>query len=466
MLRERFVRFFEQDNVRRLKYRERVEVGRALLLYGLGRRNSEQIRQLGLTYNVTDELYRLKSEFFDRTYYMVSLYWRACFEYFRQLPTPNQTGPTDIYLDVGTLKRAVAGIKTIDRTIRDECIRDVLLFEPFLSLDDQRQLYRLARATDYTTRTACDLLPIIKKLRRYCVSLVRRRMRFITKHDDGVTADDLENALFEAGLMTLHQYDGEPNALKLSNTAKRGARNYCIRLIEFHTARCRSRLIRHVAGKTVPYARRLCGTCAWFDVAGPDQQTCEAVGARPSQQPCRRKTIGNLYHVRVISEAHQCGNCLYYDRPGPAGRHFCVRQDVGPTARPCRDFELRVGVEQFMSTTASLDAPVGDETADRVSLIDFIPSADAQKPAENEWIERLLASLPEREARIVRITLGGRDEAFDRWLWSRTYQFSSEFTDSQLARYGCEFLGIDIDQVRGLLRQHLQVRRKHVEPNR
>lgn len=461
MLRERLVCLLDQPVVRRLPLEAQREIVRALLLYSLGRRNSEQIRQLSLRHRVTEELYDFKSRHLDRTHYIASLYWRAVFAYFRVLKAPTADGPGCCEMEPTTVVGAVAAVKTIkSRMLQRECAADVMLLQPFLTLDDHRQLYRLARATSYATPTEYDLLPIVKKLQRYCGGLVRRRMRFIVKHDRGLTAQDLEAALFEAGLITLHQFDAETNSLKLLNTAKRGAHNFFVRLVEYYTAQCRARLVRNISGRTVPYQQKACGTCAWLDVAGPDGTTCEAAGVRPSSEPCRRKSSALLYHARAISEAHECGNCLYFDRAGPVdGRHGCLELDVSPTSRPCRDFELRIGVEEFLTTTASLDAPVG-ESEERATLRDFIPAEPIAKPSDNEWLDRLLASLPDSEGRVVRIVLGLPDAGFDRWLWSRTYRYAAEFKDGEVARYACEFLGVELTDMRDLLRQHLSVPRR------
>lgn len=460
MLRTRLVRFINQPALRRLPSHELASLVRAILLYSLGRRNSEQLRQLALQCQVTDELYEFKSDFLDRTYSMAALFWRSVFEYFKRLKTKTADGPETVELSVETLRQAVAAIKTLKPELQHECAGDVMLLQAFLPLDDHRELYRLARATTWATPSDYDLLPIVANLQRYCSALVRRRMRFIIKHDNGLTAEDLEGALFEAGLMTLRQYDAEQNGLKLLNTAKRGAHNYFVRLVEFYTARRRSRLVRHIDGDTTPYELRNCGTCAWLDVKGSDGKTCHQAGVQPVHQPCRRRDVGNLYHARAITELHECGNCLYYDRPIPGKQNgTCSAQNRLPSDPICGEFLLRVGVEQYVATTASLDAPVGDKNQeDRATLIDLLP-AEPKEPAVDEWLETLLASLPPLHARVVNITLGGGDEAFDQWLWSRTYQFSSEFTDQQLARYGCEFVGIDVDEVRDALRHHLTARR-------
>jgi hypothetical protein len=460
MLRERLGRFLHETNVRRLRHHHHIALTRALLLYSLGRRNSKELRQLALKLRVTDELYRLKSEFIDRTFYMASLYWRVIFEYFRNCRASAISGPDSVYLETDVLHEAVSRIKTIENeSMKIVCMEDARLIEGFLSLDDHRYLYRLARAACYVTPTDADLAPMVLQLQRYCSGLVNRRMRFLIKHDRGLTPHDLQTALFEAGLMTLRQYDAESNKLKLLNTAKRGAHNYFVRLIEFYTARCRSRLVRHIDGETVPYRERLCGTCAWFDVAAADGKTCQGAGTLPNHQPCRRRDVGNVYHVRVMTEAHECANCLHYDRSGPLDRkRSCAARGTEPSARPCGHFELRIGVEQFVSTTASLDAPVGeDRGGERANLVDFIADHPQYHPSDNEWLDDLLGLLPSHEARIIRITLGMPDQPFEQWLWARTQRSSSEFNDAQLARYGCEFLNIDIDSVRQLLRQYLPV---------
>lgn len=448
--------------MRRLSSRDLSVLVRSVLLYSLGRRNSEQLRQLALQYHVTDELYDFKSGFLDRTYYMAALFWRGVFEYFKRVQTPTADGPASTELCVETLRCAIATIRTIGAKLQQQCATDVMLVQAFLPVEDHRELYRLARATTWATPSDYDLLPIVADLQRYCAGLVRRRMRFIIKHDNGLTAEDLEGALFEAGLMTLRQYDAEQNGLKLLNTAKRGAHNYYVRLVEFYTARRRSRLVRHIDGASVPYELRNCGTCAWLDVKGSDGMTCQQAGVLPAvHEPCRRRNVGNLYHVRAITEAHQCGNCLYYDRPIPGKQNgTCSAQNRLPTAQVCSEFELRVGVEQYVSTTASLDAPVGHKDADdRAALVDLIPDEKPAEPMSGEWFAHLVDALPPAHARVVNITLGGTDEAFEQWLWSRTYQFSHEFTDQQLARYGCEFVGIDVEQMRDVLRQHFPGRR-------
>lgn len=460
MLRERLVRLINQPELRRLDHATHAEIVRALLLYSLGRRNSEELRQLSLAHGVTEPLYSFKSQYLDRTHYVASLYWRAVFEYFRAVEAPTADGPATPDMQPPVVELAVQRVRTIkSATLRRECMGDVLLLERFLTLQDHRQLYRLARATSYATPTEYDLLPIVKKLQRYCNGLVRKRMRFLIKHDRGLTAHDLEAALFEAGLVTLHQFDAETNELKLLNTAKRGAHNYFVRLVEYHTAQCRARLVRKQAGKTEPYRQRACGTCAWLDVAAPDGKTCHEAGVKPSYEPCRRKSVTTLYHVRGINEAHACGNCLYYDRAGPVSPGGCLESDVLPWARPCREFVLRIGIEQFVATTASLDAPCTKTGEDDATLGDFIP-AEAPKPHEAEWLDRLLVSLTDDEARVVRITLGFQDQGFERWLWPRTYQSSTELKDGQLARYACEFVGVELDDMKDCLRQHLTVRRR------
>lgn len=455
MLRERLVRFLSLPEIRTLPDGAHREIVRALLLYSLGRRNSEQLRQLSLRYRATDAIYQFKSQHLDRTHYVASLYWRVVFEYFRNLKTRTADGPGSVQMVPSVLIGAIEKVRTIDTAlVGQECARDVMLLERFLDLDDHRQLYRIARATDYRTPTRHDLLPVIRKLQRYCTTLVRRRMRFILKHDRSMTSHDLETALFEAGLITLHQFDADDNELRLLNTAKRGAHNYFVRLVEYHTAQCRARLVRKTSGATIPYDRRACGTCAWFDVAAPDGKTCRDAGHRPAAEPCRRK--GLVYHVRAISEAHQCGNCLHYDRPGPFDpERSCLDMNVEPTQRPCRNFDLRVGSEQFVTTTASIDAPVRPDRDDHTTLADFIPAKQTED--EQAWLDGLCDNLTDVEARVVRITLGIDDEGFDRWLYGRTYQHARDLKDQQLARYACEFLGLDLDDMRDVLRQHLVV---------
>lgn len=452
VLRERLVRFIPE--VSHLPREDQQRIVRSLLWYALGRYDSRDVRELARELGVPDELYRFKSEFLDRTYYMVSVWWRAVLAYFRHLPATSQLSTTA--LDVPTLLRATETVATVEPNVRRSCAADVALIEAFLTLDDHQHLYRLARALPYATPSDHDLVPIVKKLQRYCASLAYTRMRFIVEHDRALTYDDLRIELFEAGLMTLRHYDAEfSDELKLLNTAKKGAHNHCVRLIEFHTARCRSRLVRHIEQKVVPYRMRRCGTCAWFDARGADSVSCRERGMEASFRPCRAQHFGNLYHARSITGAHECANCIRYD----AGRSdACVMRNVLPTARPCGSFESRVGAEQFIDTTASLDAPLGSSEK-RVggTLLDYLP-ATSRGDATDEWLEELLERLPADSARVVRITLGLGDAEFDDWLWYETGEPSSTFTDSVLARYACTFVGVTLDVMRDHLRQFLTER--------
>ena len=138
MLRERLGRFIEQPAVRRLSSDDLSILVRAVLLYSLGRRNSEQLRQLARRYQVTDELYDFKSDFLDRTYYMAALFWRGVFEYFRRYRARTAAGPDHTELCVETLRLAIASIKTIGAKLQRQCAGDVMLVQAFLPLEDHQ----------------------------------------------------------------------------------------------------------------------------------------------------------------------------------------------------------------------------------------------------------------------------------------------------------------------------------------
>ena len=454
MLRERIVCFLSE--IQHLNHWQQHLLVRALLLYGLGRRNSSELRELARQFNVTDPLYKLKSQFFDRTYYMISIYWRVTFEYFRQLPCVSHL--TCTALDPMVLEKAVTSVSTVGSSMRQACRGDVGLIESFLNLDDHNELYRLARALPYSTPNECDLLPVIKKLQRYCASLAYKRMRFLVEHDRALTFDDLKTELFEAGLMTLRHYDADfHDGLKLLNTAKKGARNYFVRLVEFHTAQCRSRLVRHMDQDIVRYRMRRCGTCGWFDTKDSDGMSCQDRGMYSSYQPCLARWRGNFYHARSITVAEECGNCIHYDENGGLA---CVARNVAPTAQPCKNFELRTSCEHFVDTTASLDAPVGmEDRRERGTLLDLIP-APLIDGGRDAWLTELLEQLPASSARVVRITLGMGDAEFDDWLWYETGQQSCQFADGAIARYACIFVGVTIEMVRDHLRQFLTIPRR------
>lgn len=441
MLRERIAQLLGQPGLSHLSDRTQRTLVRAILLYLVGRESSEQLRRLSIQHEIAEPFYQFKSTCLDRTHYCASVFWRAVFGYFKHAAP--RTGPTTTQMDPGVAVE-VANQTSLSAKAQQGCAADLLLLESFLTLQDHQNLHTVALSSIHADPTSQDLVPTINELQRYCTRLVRTRMRFLPDHDNALSIQDLERELFEAALMTLHQYDAEPNRLKLLNTAKRGAKNHCVRLIEFHTAQCRARLVReHTPAK--PYGVSQCGTCAWFDTTGPTGKTCQQAGARPSHQPCRQETSGLLYHARVPNREEQCGNCVHYDTAGPRGAP-CVDQDVVPATPVCRHYEARVQVEKYSATTDSLDQPVRQE-GEGGSLIDFIPAPQA----DPEWVRDLLGSLPERTGRVVQLVLGVHDRSFEEWLWCRTGEDSDQVRDRDLVCYACEFVGVDLAEVRDQL---------------
>lgn len=388
----------------------------------------------------TEALYRLKSEFLDRSYYMLSVFWRACFLYYRSMECAS--GPGDAKLDLEALRRAITSLP-VDGVVARRCLLDVALLEAFLDPDEHHALWRLGHAAYFTNPTDQDLGPSIQTLYRYCEGLAQRKLRFLVNNDPGHTMDDFVVELFEAGLSTMRHYDAESdNELKLLNFARRGAKNHCLRLIDYHTAQRRARIVK-TSDASMRFAQQACGTCAWLDCR-VDGQSCRDAGAVPSSSACPR---GRVYHERVVTTQEMCGNCRHYDVPLPGAARSCMAADRDPGDDVCHEYVARGDEQEFARTTGSLQRPLGEGSRAR-RLDDVIGRHD---PQEQRWIQELLQELDHGVARVVRIVLGDADQAFDQWLEGRG-QHRPDVSDRQIARLACEFCGVALRDVKQVLR--------------
>jgi hypothetical protein len=425
---------------------------RSILLYALGRRNAADLRQLGRQLGIADPLYDLKSTFLDRSYYVVSLWWRVVFRYFRRV------GRRQHYetIDRQSLDTVLAGLKGVSRAVVRECEQDLRLLDAYLSDQDKRFLVRVALTIGGDEQL--DVAPIVDELQRFCHHLAYRKLRFLANNDTGVTLDDLRVEVFEAALATLLHYDAEPNRLKLINTAKRGARNHCMRLIDWHTAQRRTRLLR-VGGEYARYARRACGTCAWYDSRDDAGVTCQDRGVTPALPACRLDD--QVYHARVVTHQQVCGNCRHYD-VGDGGHAACLDLNIGPGDQTCPRFEARSHEVEFVPTTQSLDRKFGDDARDR-SLNDVLPAPDEP---DVQVLTQLTDEVDGATARVVGIIAGMPDQEFDTWVWDRIGRSADDIGEVQTARLACEFVGVSLADVRrtlastnalsGKLRRHVK----------
>jgi hypothetical protein len=209
----------------------------------MGRQSSQDFRELARYYGVTEELYRFKAEILDRSYWVISVYWRIVLQYFRRVAIQTADGPADTVIDLAVVRDIVARNPIIMPRERQGCIEDIQLLE-LLTLRDHRKLFALTN-TKFETPTEIDLVPIVQKLRKFCGWLSYRKMRFLARYDGSLTLEDLSNELFEAALVTLRNYDAEySDSCKIYNFARKGAENHCVRLLEYHTTQSRGRLIQ------------------------------------------------------------------------------------------------------------------------------------------------------------------------------------------------------------------------------
>lgn len=83
---------------------------------------------------------------------------------------------------------------------------------------------------------------MIDKLRIYCKYLANRKLKFISNNDRGLDTEDFVNELLAKGVTAAEKYDTQ-NALHTLNIAKKAAHNHAMRLIEWHTAQKRRRVV-------------------------------------------------------------------------------------------------------------------------------------------------------------------------------------------------------------------------------
>lgn len=252
MLRDQLASFLRR--IPHIKNDDQKALVRAILLYITGRKKADDFRVLSRTLNITEELYEFKSSYLDRSYYTISQFWRIVWAYYRRLSASgtlidnlrDSGGLSSTVINESALHLALSDVRTVKESQREVFAADVRLLEDFLTIEDHHKLYLLARCNNgYSTPTDIDLQPIIEKLRRYCWSLAYHKARFISMNDVGIDLDDIAIELFEVGLRTMREFDSEYyNELKLLNTAKVGARHHCSRMIDYHTAQKRSRLVR------------------------------------------------------------------------------------------------------------------------------------------------------------------------------------------------------------------------------
>jgi len=415
-------------------------VVRLVLLYALGRRSSRDLQDAGRQWGCTEQLFRFKSEFLDRSHYMLSVFWRACFLYFRHV-TDGPDGPSDTAIEKPALQQALRALP-ISRKMAQECEADVALIETFFTVEEHRALRRIGMAAHFETPSEHDLKPLIEQLHRYCHNLARQKLWFLVNNDPGHSLDDFVTELFEAGLSTMRHYDADADQpLKLLNFARRGAKNHCMRLIDYHTAQRRARLVRNSAPPDRPAA---CGTCAWFDCR-VDGRSCADEGARPSNAACPR---GLTFTARTVTTEAVCGNCRHYTRPLEGAQRSCLEQNISPQDQPCPSFAPITDTQEFSQTTGSLDRTLGDEPGAR--RVD--ETIGAMDEPNTEWLRGLAREVPPHVLRVVRITLGQADEEFEQWLRTKTQRSCDAMTDRQIARYACEFCGVTLKQLQRTLR--------------
>ena len=222
---------------------QRQRILKTILLYCLGRRNALELRCLAREFSITDELYRFKAEFLDRSYWTISVFWRIVLKYFQNLQYRHADGVLDNIIDADLVRKVAKKIPAVTAQEIQACVDDARLLE-MLDKEEHQKLFRL-RTARFESPADIDLVPIVTKLRKFCRWLAARELRFIEKYDASLTMADLIAELFEAALVTLRNYDHEyTNAAKIYNFARVGVQNHCVLMQQYHTRQRRGRVVK------------------------------------------------------------------------------------------------------------------------------------------------------------------------------------------------------------------------------
>jgi hypothetical protein len=140
---------------------------------------------------------------------------------------------------------------------------DFDLIKSYLRRVDHQQVQEMYFLRSVGRLSLDTISDIQTKVRKWAWALYHKHLRFISRYDGGLTAEDLVGSIMEAGLRALRRYEHQQNPKKTLNFAKRAAKNEAINLIGRHTRDKRARIVRTVNDPTRQY---LCRTVSFEEV--------------------------------------------------------------------------------------------------------------------------------------------------------------------------------------------------------
>jgi len=140
---------------------------------------------------------------------------------------------------------------------------DVELVHSYLRQADKKQIVTMYYLRPVSRLDNNVILDLQQRLRKWAWLLYHKHLRFISRYDTGVTAEDLVGSVMEAGLRAMRRYEHQDNPKKTLNFSKRAAKNEAINLIGKHTRDKRARI---VATPNDPERKYLCRTVSLEEV--------------------------------------------------------------------------------------------------------------------------------------------------------------------------------------------------------
>lgn len=271
----------------------------------------------------------------------------------------------------------------------------------------------------------------VLSMKPFCQRFAAKKMSFLVKYDPSLTLADLENEMVAAGLSAAYRSDHRTdNLIYLRNIAWRSAKNHAVSIIKFHTTKARQRIERKqqtVQMETIIkiYSRTHCWKCK-----EPSEEalcsTCSA-GIMASKVK-RKKWAGRKENAHKFME------------------------------RGATSIEIKAGphkVDQFVTTTAFLDAPVklslNTSDAKDTTLLDIIADRTIDhlytSPETSDLIHDLYGQ-PPKVQQVCAVILGKKDPDFDAWLVERHGDRAEGLRDKKLTAEACEFYGLSRHKLR------------------
>lgn len=192
---------------------------RDVIRYGANLIKARNLKITAKQYGVIDQINKLKKNFLDSNYYMLSEFWRGVWWY------------------------------SISGNIEESCKKyevshdDILLAKEFLLQSDFDELKKINVESHENVTSEKEKLRLLNIVIPYINSIVRRKLSFISKYDSALGTPDLVGELVAEAVRVIHHYD-YLNEEKLLNYARRSVHNAAMNIIGSRTTSSRQRVVK------------------------------------------------------------------------------------------------------------------------------------------------------------------------------------------------------------------------------